>query len=357
MRKSMHRKRLIIINSEQFGYNNATYYYCKYLKSKFDITYIGWDKKFDPICMNDVNICLVSRDGGLVRVIRYIRTVLVEVGRGDAIILMKYVKYISLLVRILCSRNTVILDIRTGSVSVNKYIRKYEDYLLRLEAKFFSNVTIISDGLAKKLYLNNKAVLLPLGAEEIANTEHNYSNMRMLYVGTLHNRSMDLFVKGVAKFHREYAHIPLSLTIVGDGLRDEIVQLRDLIKNEGLVGVAVLVGRIPHDQLAPYFESHNVGISYIPLTDYYDVQPSTKTFEYLLSGMAVIATSTSENCKVIMPDNGVLIDESVNGVADGILALSNNFNKLSSRSIRKSACGYRWSTILGKLADYIDSAI
>lgn len=41
------------------------------------------------------------------------------------------------------------------------------------------------------------------------------------------------------------------------------------------------------------------------MTEYYDSQPPTKTFEYALSGLYVLATKTRENEKVITNDNGV----------------------------------------------------
>jgi len=42
---------------------------------------------------------------------------------------------------------------------------------------------------------------------------------------------------------------------------------------------------------------------------YYDCQPATKTFEYILSGMVCIATSTYENKKLINNINGVLCND------------------------------------------------
>ncbi|MEJ2622235.1 MAG: hypothetical protein P8163_18885, partial [Candidatus Thiodiazotropha sp.] len=55
------RKRIVIIAMAQFGYHIDTYYYCKYLKLKYDITYIGWNHGHNQIKMEGVKVILVPR--------------------------------------------------------------------------------------------------------------------------------------------------------------------------------------------------------------------------------------------------------------------------------------------------------
>lgn len=44
---------------------------------------------------------------------------------------------------------------------------------------------------------------------------------------------------------------------------------------------------------------------YVPITDYYEYQPPTKTFEYVLSGLLCLATATSSNKEVITEEKVV----------------------------------------------------
>ena len=74
-----------------------------------------------------------------------------------------------------------------------------------------------------------------------------------------------------------------------------------------LENVCTTHGRIDYYKLKPFFDKCNVGVSYIPIRDYYQYQPPTKTFEYGLSGLVTIATETKSNQEVINNCNGILI--------------------------------------------------
>jgi nucleoside-diphosphate-sugar epimerase len=76
-------------------------------------------------------------------------------------------------------------------------------------------------------------------------------------------------------------------------------------------------GRVEHI----YFDIHNIGVSYIPMLKCFDNQPPTKTFEYLLSGMPVIATATNANKDIINDVNGVLINDNSEEVYNGLTAI------------------------------------
>jgi glycosyltransferase involved in cell wall biosynthesis len=91
------------------------------------------------------------------------------------------------------------------------------------------------------------------------------------------------------------------------------------------------------------------------MTDYYDVQPVTKTFEYLLSGMPVIATNTSENRKVINQGNGVLIGDTAEDFYTGLKTILKNRLFFDSVKIRNNSMEYTWYNIVDKnLKIYLD---
>ncbi len=347
---------MVIIASAQFGYHIDTYYYCKYLRGKYNLTYIGWDHGLRPIRMGGVNIIAVSRRGGVLRILRMLRVIWHETKDNKTIVFIKYIKYLSVAIRGLRFKNPMILDIRTGSVADRRLKRKVDDEILKCEAKAFRNITIISDGLARKLSLSGNSTILPLGADVISSKDKKLNCLRLLYVGTLHNRNIENVIDGVWLYCHRYAgkRGNVSLTIVGDGVGAEKDMLEARVEKLSLQDVVNLVGRVPHNQLKIYFDTHTVGVSYIPLTDFYDVQPPTKTFEYLMSGMPVLATNTSENARVINHSNGVLVGDSVEDICKGIDGIENRLETYSSSEIREKALKYNWEVIVNGLEMYLE---
>lgn len=355
------KKKLIIINSQQFGYHIDTYYYCKYLKKFFDITYICWDHGFQKIDMENIKSVYISRKANLVaRSIRFIRSILKETNyssKDKLIILIKYFQIVSFLMRILKPSHLFILDIRTGKIAPQKIKRIFCNILLKFEAIFFKNITVISESLAKKLKLNHKAHILPLGSNIIPKSIKTFEELNLLYVGTLYIRCIDDTINGFKKFYDEFnCKIKMSYTIIGSGDNREEETLKELVDKHHLSDIINIIGQIPHDQLEHYFDSHNIGVSYIPVTDYFDVQPSTKTFEYLLSGMPVIATATSENKKIVSSELGVLIMDSERGFYDGLKDIYKNKDSYNSQKIINSQKEYIWENIiLNNLKPYLDN--
>ena len=346
--------RIVIIASAQFGYHIDTYYYCKYLKDKYYITYIGWDHGLPEITLDGVDTICVNRQYGPYRIIPFLRTVWLKTQQEKTIVFIKYFKLLSWFIRSIRPKNPMVLDIRTGSVERNKLVRYFHNTVMKIEALFFRNITIISEGLAKKLRLEAKATILPLGAEIISPTDKNFESCRMLYVGTLYNRNIENVIRGFSEYlSQPIDTIKISLTIVGDGSPGQLNALTAEVKRIGLNDSIEFRGRVPHDQLKPVFDNHNVGISYIPLTSFFDDQPPTKTFEYLMSGMPVIATRTSANKQIINHENGILIGETSNEVCIGIKEMINKLNHFSSNKIRTSSRDHEWSQIVDNLYIYL----
>jgi glycosyltransferase involved in cell wall biosynthesis len=341
-------KNLIIVNPIQFGYNNATYYYCKYLKDDFEIVYICWDHGLPKIEMDNVKVVYVSRSGNMItRTARFLHAAMTNIKDRQSIVFIKYFKIVSLTLRLLRPKNTFVLDIRTGSVHKKSWVRKISDTRLKLETRFFKHVTVISKSLAEKLGIAGKAHILPLGADVISSNSKTFESLDLIYVGTLFNRNVDITIHGFKKFYDEFKDkISLSYTIVGDGPNNEAQALGGLVSQTGLSDAVKIAGSIPHTELGPFFDQCNIGVSYVPMTDYYDCQPVTKTFEYLLSGMAVIATATSENKLVIDPENGIVVNDSALDFYSGLKTLFENRHRFDSTKIRRQAMGYTWEGIV-----------
>jgi glycosyltransferase involved in cell wall biosynthesis len=353
------QKELIIISQSQFGYHIDTYYYCKYLKKDFNIVYIGWDHGLPKIAMDGVQVLYVRRRDKMVkmRTWRFIHTALERITDRNVIVFIKYFKGVSLMLKLLRPKNLFVLDIRGGSIQNKSVVRRFQDVRLKFESHFFKHITVISKSLAGKLGLAEKAHILPLGAERISIIDKSFEKFDLFYVGTLFNRNLDITLHGFKQFYEEYKNtIPLSYTIVGDGQNDEAKALKGLVSRLGLSAVVKIAGRIPHTKLAPFFEKCNVGISYVPMTHYYDCQPVTKTFEYLLSGMPVLATDTSENRAVIKHETGILVGDTAGDFYHGLKTMYKNRHLFDSEKIWKSVSDFTWEKIINKnLAPYLRS--
>jgi glycosyltransferase involved in cell wall biosynthesis len=341
------RESLLIINRQQFGYHIDTFYYCKYLRGTYDITYLCWDYGKPRIKMDGVSISYVSREGAkLLRYGRFLACALREFRSFTGIALLKYFPGCSLL-RLSGRRKRVVLDIRSGTVARNAVVRFAKDAVLKFEARFFDHLTVISQSLARRLGLRDAVVhVVPLGAEVISECDKTFEDLRLIYVGALGRRIEETII-GLKEFLAdEGKHVRCKYRIIGYGYRGEEHTLRDLCRQSDLEGIVEIVGFVPHGELVRYFDQSNIGVAYVPMTPYFDVQPPTKLFEYLLSGMPTIATATTENQRVIRRCNGVLIDSTVAGFRLGLREICRRRSEFSSREVRKSVSDCQWRQIV-----------
>ena len=352
----MRKKRILIITRNQFGHHVDGYYYCKYLRDRFDITYLCWDYGLPRVAMQGVNVKYIPRCGARVRrYAQFLRAAISEARENYDVCFLKYFAGCSLL-RLCNPGGTCVFDVRTGDISENYFVRHVADWILRFESRCFRNITVISESLARKLgFPNNKTYVLPLGADIISDRDKSLDELRLLYVGTLENRNIDETVRGFERFYREFGNkVKMEYKIIGAGYRQEEKLLSDMVKEMGLEGVVQVLGYIPHDELHSYFDSQNIGISYIPITEYFDCQPPTKTFEYILSGMPVIATATSENKKVIDAGNGVVIQDNALDFYEGLKTILGRKEEYNSSQIRESCKQYTWESIVKNLGVYLE---
>lgn len=349
------RKRLLIICQNQFGYHIDSYYYCCYLRKEFDVTYVCWNYLHPEIDMDGIEVLYVSRDGNkFVRLRRYLIYIISLIRKNNYNLC--FIKYFCgcCLLKIVFPFKIFVFDIRTGCVESNTLRRWLSDRILYFESLFFPHVTAISQSLAIKIGLAEKAVILPLGADVISSKEKKFEEINLLYVGTLHQRNLDKTVNGFAYFMAEGKHdFPVTYTIIGYGYQEEERRLNELVDKLQLQDVVRIMGRVPHNQLASFFDSHNVGVAFVPITEFFDVQPVTKTFEHLVSGMPVIATATKENRLVVNDSNGILIDDTERGFCEGLKNLTAKRGGFDSKKIMKNAEKYRWEKIIAAMQKYL----
>ena len=189
--------------------------------------------------------------------------------------------------------------------------------------------------------------MLPLGADDLVLEPKTFHAMSLLYVGTLRHRNIDTTIEGFDRFcDTVRGQIVITYDLVGGGSEEDERSLQEAIRSSPHRDAITYHGPKPRAELLPFFQKCNVGIAYIPRVRHFDVQPPTKVFEYLLAGMAVAATSTQENLKLITPDNGVVFEDSAAGMARGLTDLYHRRGTLDSARIRESASWATWPRIV-----------
>ncbi|EKB51325.1 glycosyltransferase [Cecembia lonarensis] len=352
-------KKLLIATKEQFGYHVDSYKYAEYLKDDFQITYVCLYQKRKKIPMEGIKLIYVPRIGNKVnRYLNLLKTIHQEIKNNhyDVVFVVYFLG--CFIFQLLHPRQVLNLDIRTASVGKNIRLNFIEDVILKFECLFFKNISIIGENLRRLLNIK-RAHILPLGGECFTEKPANMDILSLLYVGTLENRNLINFVKGFHHFfedlNMETKNQSLKLIIVGDSPHGELIEIKDYIKRYRLEKVIETPGFIPNNQLTGFFEQSNVGVSYIPLTKYYQNQPPTKTFEYLLSGLPVIATATIENQKIVNASNGVLIGDDSDSVRKGLHEILEKKYTYNPESIKKDLNQSLWKNIVLKnLKPYLE---
>ena len=351
----------MFITKDQFGYHIHTQKYCEYLKKNNNITFLCWDYGHPKIENEGFTVKYITRKGSkLIRYFKFLKRLNTEIRKTKYdLIFIKYLDGISIL-KLLNKKEIFNIDIRTNSIRKNKYLRYANDLIMRYECTFFDNISIISSGLAESLKLK-KWHLLPLGGDSFSFNKKSFDQIHLLYVGTLYMRNILDCVKGFNKYL--IGCIPadrnnLFFTIIGDGKGNELNEINEYIAKYQLEKFVKTMGYVYYNDLNKYFENANIGVSYIPITKYFDNQPPTKTYEYLLSGLPIIATKTKENVKIINENCGVLIDDNEDSFALGLASIIAQRTKFNSDNIRNLYQDNLWANITSNnLKYYIDDLI
>jgi glycosyltransferase involved in cell wall biosynthesis len=344
---SMKKKKLLIIETGQFGNLTDVVKWCEYLRDEYAIAHIGFNtgrKKIQMAGVRDFRVPAIKPK--IIRGALFFLCTIIKVFFHRGKIIVVYFPMSGLLKKIFPHRR-MLLDIRTLAVSPNHAEREIYDQEVKNTCKVFDQVSAISKGVANKLERKDIRIL-PLGADCISNKRKNYTDsIRLLYVGTINRvRHIEKTIEGVHLFHIKHPLIKINYTIVGDGKNGEKLWLEKIISEYGLENTVSLEGRIPHNELSNYFDNSNIGVSFVPITDYFQYQPPTKTFEYIMSGLYCIATNTISNAEIVTSKNGILIDDSSEAFSKALEEYWNKRTKIMQTDIENSIPEYAWPHIV-----------
>jgi hypothetical protein len=343
----MRKDKLIYINKNQFGYHTDAYMHCKYAKDDFDILFICFDSDYKKIKEDKIRVIYVKSRNKLMNSVFFMSTCFCYLLTTKAKIFIQYFPGCSILKKVFFWKK-MIVDIRTASISNDEENRKSENIKIKNEALLFDHVTIITEGIRDHLKIpKDKSSILPLGANILSTIEKNFDeDLKMLYVGTLNNRNIHQTIEGLSLFLSKNPTIKIDYYIVGDGAKADLDKIKRAIEDNKLQNIVHLLGRKRHADIQNLWDNCQIGVSYVPITPAYDLQPPTKTYEYLGAGMAVIATKTKENEKLINDCNGEIIDDKPVEFVNGLERLFFNKQKYFSKTIKNQITNSLWQNIV-----------
>ncbi|MEL0615873.1 glycosyltransferase [Cobetia marina] len=352
----MTKKSIVIIQRTQFGYLTDTYKLSEHILNDFDINVICFDIGMPKKHLDGIEVIYVNRYGGVIaRAFKFLFICIKNIlSRKESKIFVVYFP-LCFILSLFKNKNTI-LDFRTGNVQKNRIVRLVMNGLSGFESRFYSRTTVVSHGLKEILKLSDKKCkILPLGASTISSLKKNFDTPKLFYIGVIKNRNIHHTLEGVRQFIDMYPCYKSTLTydIVG-GDADEVKLLKKIADELNISSNINIHGYLNHEQAKVFFDQCNIGVSYIPTFDYYDKQPPTKTYEYILSGIPTIATSTSENVKLITKDNGVLCNDNPVDFAQSIVECINNFDAYQDDAIRFTLKDYLWSNIALNFKSILD---
>lgn len=341
------KRKILIIAPYQFGELSDCYYWAKYATIEgWTVTYIGYKYKHSKIKERSflgvrVKSVWHIHNKFFLGLIFYLRCILEIVCYRHQNIIICRMPYCELLPKLFPFRN-IILDVRTLSVSPDAEVRNKQDSELSNIKKYFKECSVITEGVGEKLGRPYK--ILPLGAEIISEVPKKFDFLRLFYIGTFDNRKLNIFIQGLAKF-QQMTGIKTTFDIIGGGIVNTQKELEKEVVESGAKNIN-FHGYLNHDEAKFFFDNCNVGVCFVPVTDYYQYQPPTKLYEYLLSGMACISTCTYSNVKVMTEQNGIVISDTSESVCEGLVKLHSKLATFRSSVIVSGSMQYNWKGIV-----------
>jgi glycosyltransferase involved in cell wall biosynthesis len=185
--------------------------------------------------------------------------------------------------------------------------------------KKLSNSVVIPVGYNGRLFHSQQGERAPDVPEPSASS---LDRLVVVYAGSMaHYRQLDRLMEGFALAKRMKGN--LQLLMIGGGAA--MGGLQSLARTLGVEEDVVFTGMVPHERMVDYLRTAHIGLSFVPMTESYNYNPPLKTYEYLACSLPVIATRTVSNSKIVTEGlNGVLIDDSAEGLKEGLLRLAGN---------------------------------
>jgi len=347
------KKRILIVGTMQLPHR-ILFDKCRYLWHTYDITIISPDtgkEKLIDIHIKAIFLNKAKESTRIYHIIHYKKfknflrfLELIKFTRDhlqnnpyDLVLIWSHSK--AFMFKLFCKNHgKYAMMIFTQGVSDNYLKNLYHDYWVRFNALFFDTILLYTERDREYFKIpKQKAHIMGLGINAIAYRERSFDSMNLIYLGTLSNRYVHDTVKGFAEFYSEYGDsISVNYLIIGTGNPQDTEQLINSIENAGKNVPVRYLGGLDDNELVDVFNKSNIGVNYLKVTSYFTHNISTKTYEYLLSGMPVISVKLNSLIGVIDDSNGCFIEDTSKGFKDGLIRMTNNMKRFQSSVVAKS---------------------
>lgn len=256
-----------------------------------------------------------------------------------------YINFFVFVYRIVCYRCKVYVQLFTPSVDKSKFKRKMLDYMVSLNLKAFKYIGAGKYGnpnCIKYRIPRRKVLEVEVGMPDYGYKERDFKDLKLVYIGSINYRNVWQAVEGFDLFVRKHPECNCTFDIIGAGNPEETGKLMDTINNTSCRDKIKYHGRLSVSEVKSVFDKCNVGVAYTPIVDRYSKVPSTKTVEYLLSGMPVVATMVEYIKRIVDNDAGILCNDDPDSFADALSRLKENIElgRYSSQAIREKYDSY-----------------
>ncbi len=155
-------------------------------------------------------------------------------------------------------------------------------------------------------------------------------------------------MRGFHHFLKNNPDTPVSFIIIGSGIGNELSEIKQYISENNLGNVIHPLGYIPQYRLPLFFKHADCGLSFTPITRFYDIQPNTKTYEYLVNGIPIIATASKDNIRVFNSATipcGVLIKDTAEEFSKSISEMLAMRDRFCKETIAQEFKKYEWDNL------------
>lgn len=354
--------KILLVTTNQFGYLVDYHRYYTYLKRKgHDVKFVCSDYKKERIeGDNNPDIIYVPRvKNKLKKHFTFMKTIVEAEKKYNFDRIMIHVFPLVSLLSLFIKREKIHLDIRTVSIHRKQYKRSFFDYLIKIASGVYKNTSSITDVAAKQIGIRNYK-LLPLGGayfgDQLNGSPENdkyrhifeSGDFIILYVGTLHKRRIIECVQGFHAYILKHPDAQARFVIIGTSFENELKEINAYIEKHGLQNKVHTLGYIPQTRLSYFFNHSHCGISFMPLTMPFPLQPNTKTYEYLVNGIPVIATATLDNIQMVETSKvpcGVIIKDSPEGIEWAVGKILENRHLYKKEDIAREFRRFEWDNL------------
>lgn len=243
--------------------------------------------------------------------------------------------------RLLFRKRKIFIQLFTPNVNKSRVKRYLNNTVLKMNLKFFNYIgSGTNDNVIIYKIPKYKLIELEVGYPDYGFSLRAFKNLNLIYLGTINNRELFKTVEGLNMFLKRNKDfltnkmINVTYDIIGGGSSDDIKMIKNAIIRQNLSNIIKYHGYLEEVDVKKLLKKANVGVAYLPKTNYFNNLSSTKIVEYFLTGMPVLSVDTKFAKKVVNNKSGILCTDSSEGFAIGLEEILMKLNNYDSKEIR-----------------------